>query len=94
MATLPTTKLPPALTLEELSDLQKQLKDLNKGWVKLLCEKIKALYPNSEYGEINNNKIYNVFYGSANGAWKHIVVKNAQELKKQLEVDLVKELQT
>ena len=77
------------ITKKDLKKLQKQLKQLHKGWVELLEKKIIELYPEEEFADVNDQKIYNIFNQRlSNGAWKTVVYKCAKLLLADLEQEI------
>ena len=77
------------ITKSDFKKLQKQLKQLDKGWVDLLELKIIEQHPDEEYAIINSQKIYNVFNQRlSNGAWKTVVYKCAKLLLAELENEI------
>lgn len=77
------------ITKTDLKKLQKQLKQLNKGWVDLLEKKIIEQHPDDEYSDVNDQKIYNIFNQRlSNGAWKTVVYKCAKLVLADLEEEI------
>lgn len=77
------------ITKKDLKELQKKLKSLDKGWVERLEKKIIADNPKSEFTEVNDQKIYNIFNQRlSNGAWKRVVYKSAKALLTELQEEI------
>lgn len=77
------------ITKKDLKELQKKLKGLDKGWVERLEKKIINDHPDSEFAQVNDQKIYNIFNQRlSNGAWKRVVYKAAKALLIQMQEEI------
>ncbi len=76
------------ITDEMLKNIQRDLKELNIGWVKLIIDKVKAdtTVDKKTKKAFNDRKVYNVFNGVIkNGALRLLMYKHGAELKEELE---------
>jgi hypothetical protein len=76
---------PTEITIDQLKDLMKELRAFNLQWMAELLNQIRAdtSVDEADRNEINERKIYNVFFGIVvNGKWKLLIFTQGKALLK------------